>query len=155
MKLKYTKLQIAIEVLGLIALLGMIAFVALKWNNLPSKIPMHYDAQGAVNKWGGKNEILLMPVISVVLYVLISVVSFFPKSWNMPTKVREENKLEVYSSMKTMLILMKAELVAVFFYITYKMAMQAALEPWFLPAFLVITIGTVVLFSVRTVEKSK
>ena len=155
MKFKYTKAQLVIETIGIIALLGMIVFVAFKWNNLPSQIPAHYNAQGAVDRWGGKNQILFLPVVSVFLYVLLSVVSFFPKSWNMPTKVTEENKTAVYNCMKTMIITMKAELVGVFFYITYQMANKATLAVWFLPAFLVVLIGTIILFTVRTVEKAK
>ncbi len=155
MKLKYTNLQLILEAIGIIALLGMIAFVALKWTNLPSQIPAHYNAQGAVDRWGGKNQILFLPIVSVFLYVLITAVSFFPKSWNMPTKVKDENRLAVYRSMKTMIILMKVELVAVFFYITYQMTMQMSLASWFLPAFLVVLFGTIAYFTVRTVEKSK
>ena len=155
MKLKYTKAQLIIETIGIIALLGMIVFVALKWNNLPSQIPAHYNAKGVVDRWGGKNQILFLPIVSVFLYVLLTVVAFFPKSWNMPTKVTEENKTAVYNCMKTMIIMMKAELVGVFFYITYQMANKATLVAWFLPVFLVVLIGTIVLFTVRTVEKAK
>jgi len=155
MKLKYTKTQIVIEAIGIIILLGMIIFVAAKWNNLPQQIPAHYNAEGVVDRWGGKSEMLFLPIVAVFLYGLITGASLFPKSWNMPTKVKDENKTEVYSCMKTMLIIMKVELLGVFFYITYKMSMQMALSEWFLPVFIVILFGTIVFFIVRTVELSK
>lgn len=155
MKLKYTSLQLFLETIGALTLFAMLIFVAMKWNSIPSQIPMHYNALGAVDKWGGKSGILFMPIVSVFLYLMLSVVSFFPKSWNMPSKVREENKPEAFSTIKTMLILMKIELVGVFFYITYRMTLQLALETWFLPAFLIVLIGTIAIFTVKTVEKSK
>lgn len=155
MKLKYTKTQIFFEVIGVLILLGMIAFVVSKWNSLPQQIPAHYNAQGVVDRWGGKNEILFLPIVSAFLYVMLTAVSLFPKSWNMPAKVSEENRLEVYGCMKTMLILMKVEILGVFFYITYQMSMQKALSALFLPIFLVVLFGTIAYFIFRTAEKSK
>ena len=155
MKLKYTKQQLFFEALGIVILLGMFVFVASKWNNLPSQIPAHYNAQGTVDRWGGKNQIPFMPIVSVFLYVLLTVVSLFPKSWNMPTKITGEKRLAAYSCMKSMLILMKIELLGVFFYITYQMAFQKVLSALFLPVFFIILFGTIAYFIVRTVELSK
>ncbi len=34
---------------------------------LPGEIPMHYNAAGEVNRWGGKYEMLLLPLITLLM----------------------------------------------------------------------------------------
>ena len=87
MKIKYTKFQITLEIISLLLVIGMIAFVCLRWNQLPKQIPGHYNAMGEVNRWGSKNEILIMPIMSALLYALLTVVSFIPMLWNIPVQI--------------------------------------------------------------------
>jgi Protein of unknown function (DUF1648). len=82
-KLKYTRLQIVLEILGFLLFVGMIAFVFTQWDQFPQRIPAHYNATGEVDDWGDRNVILHI-LASVFLYVLITVFSFLPKTWNIP-----------------------------------------------------------------------
>ena len=45
-KLKYTKLQIVVETIGLLILIGTIAFICIRGKQLPPQIPGHYNAMG-------------------------------------------------------------------------------------------------------------
>ena len=107
MKLKYTKFQIVLETIGLILIVGMIIFVYTQWDQIPQQVPMHYNAMGEIDSWGSKYEILFLPAISILLYVFITAVSFFPQIWNVPVRITDENKEAVYLSSKDLLIIMK------------------------------------------------
>ncbi|MFQ9924140.1 MAG: DUF1648 domain-containing protein [Beduini sp.] len=38
---------------------------------MPNQIPAYYDASGAIDRWGNKNELWLCPVISLILFVIL------------------------------------------------------------------------------------
>jgi len=149
MEFKYTKLQLALEIVALLLLVGMITFVDIQWNQLPQQIPSHYNAMGEIDSWGSKTQVLFMPVLSILLYVLIAAVSFFPKIWNVPTKVTNENKEIVYRYTKNLLLAIKVEMMCAFSTITYYIASAKQLPVIFLPVFLIIAIGTPIFYTVR------
>ncbi|MDP4164393.1 MAG: DUF1648 domain-containing protein [Bacillota bacterium] len=155
MKLKYTKFQIALETIGLLLLVGMIVFVYTQWNQIPQQVPMHYNAMGEIDSWGNKNVILFLPAISILLYAIITTVSFFPQAWNVPVQITDENKEAVYLSTKNLLILMKVEMLTSFFYINYHTVTVQPLPITFLPAFLIIIFGTLIFFIRRIIRLGK
>jgi len=77
MKLKYTKLQLALEIIGLLFLVGMIVFIYTQWDQIPQQVPMHYNALGEIDRWGSKYQTLILPAIGILLYTFMTVVSFF------------------------------------------------------------------------------
>lgn len=143
------KFQIALEITGLLLLAGMFAFIYIQWNQLPQQIPAHYNAMGEIDRWGSKTEILIMPIIGIFLYVLLTTVSFFPGLWNVPVQITEENKEVVYQHTRNLLIFLKVEMIAVFFYITYYMATIQPLPITFLPVFMIILFFPIVYYMVR------
>lgn len=155
MKLKYTKFQITLEIIGLLLLVGMIVFVYTQWSQIPQQVPMHYNAMGEIDSWGSKYEILFLPAISILLYAFITAVSFFPQIWNVPVQITDENKEAVYLSTKDLLIFVKIEILASFFYINYHTATAQPLPITFLPVFIIITLGTLIFFVVRIIRLGK
>lgn len=47
---------------------------------------------------GKKSEMLLLPVMAWLLYLLLTVIERFPKIWNTGVTVTEENRERVYTS---------------------------------------------------------
>lgn len=47
---------------------GMILF---HWNELPEQVAMHFNAQGAPDRFGAKSELFILPVISGLLILLM------------------------------------------------------------------------------------
>ena len=45
----------------------------LRWPSLPDLIPAHYDAAGAVHRWGSKAELFLLPCFSILMLSLIHI----------------------------------------------------------------------------------
>ena len=53
-------------------LLGMVLGPILFWGRLPDQIPGHYSGAGEIDRWTGKWELFLVPVFSVILYLLLT-----------------------------------------------------------------------------------
>lgn len=67
------------------------AYLAFIWNDLPEKVPMHYNLKGEIDRYGSKSEmILLVAIITAinigVYFLLVNINKIDPKK-----KYREEN----------------------------------------------------------------
>lgn len=50
-------------------------YIAFIWNKLPQKIPMHWNIEGEVDRYGEKIEILLIPImLPMFVYFIFSVI---------------------------------------------------------------------------------
>ena len=139
----------------MLILISTIALLIFRWGELPSKIPGHYNIAGEVDRWGNKIELIIVPIFSIVLYLLFTVIIFFPSIWNMPVSVTDRNKEKVYSCVKSMLQLMKVEIMAIFFWINYNSMEAKSMHPMFLPILLLVVFGTLTYYLVKTVKLSK
>lgn len=154
-KLKYTKLQIMMELVAALIMVGMVAYLIFKWGDVPDKIPGHYNAAGEIDRWGNKSELIVLPIISFLMYLLLTGVERFPSIWNMPVKITDKNRDEIYGNMLSMLIVMKVGILACFSYLSYNGIEAKSLSIWYLPVFLVIIFGTMIYYIVKTVKVSK
>ena len=52
-------------------------YLALTWNQLPAKIPMHFDINGNADRFGNKQElltiVLILPAFSLFIFLFIVV----------------------------------------------------------------------------------
>ncbi|SHI82176.1 Protein of unknown function [Clostridium amylolyticum] len=155
MKTKYSKFQLFLEIIGAAILISFFIFLVKSWSSIPERIPGHYNAAGVVDRWGNKNEILMLPIIGAILYLGLTIITFFPQIWNVPMPQNQENKEAVYKCMKTMLISLKVEITAMFFYITFHSVNSMDLPIAFLPIVLLIIFGSLTYFIVRSYRLSK
>ena len=155
MKTEYTRLQKSLEIVGIILLVLFIGFIAISWGQLPDKIPGHYNAAGVVDRWSNKWEILMLPVITIILYGGLSLILLYPQIWNVPQTKKESNKYLVYSTLKTMLILMKVEVTANFFFISYFSVKGMNLPAMYTPIFVVIIFGTLIYYIWKSYKQAK
>ncbi len=94
------------RVLGILApalLLGAVAFILIRWRQLPEQIPSHYNFAGEIDGYSGRGMLLLMPVIGLVTDAVVALVGRFPKSWNTGTRVTLYNRVRVYRLLRDML----------------------------------------------------
>jgi uncharacterized membrane protein len=148
-KLKRTKLQIILEIVSFCILAAMFAYLAVRWGDVPDKIPGHYNAMGQVDRIGSKGELLLLPILGWLMYLGMTAVGHFPQIWNTGVTVTQENKERVYRILKSMLSTLKLIVAMVFVYITINSSLAIALPVWFLPIFLIIMFGSVIFFVVK------
>jgi uncharacterized membrane protein len=73
------------------------AYLAFIWNDMPEKVPMHYNLKGEIDRYGSRSELLILIAVLVVInigvYFLLSHINRIdPKK-----KYREENLLRMRS----------------------------------------------------------
>ena len=83
-KLPNTRFHKIMNLFSLLLLLGMFLYTAIKWPSLPQTIATHFNFMGEADGWGGKGNIWLMPVMSLLLYLLLTATTYFPGIWNVP-----------------------------------------------------------------------
>jgi uncharacterized membrane protein len=132
MKQKYSTSQVIIEASALVVLLYSFAYVITNWSTIPEQIPSHFNFYGQIDSWSSKNFIFFPVLVSLFLYLMLTVVSFFPSMWNMPVKITEENWERAYHYTRYMITILKLELVSVFAYITIQTSNSQMLSEYFL-----------------------
>lgn len=148
LQLPKSSLEIGLETAAALGLLTM-AFVTIKyWPLLPETIPHHFGVSGKPDAWGGKWILWLLPGISLVLYVGLTILSRYPHIYNYPWLITEKNAAAQYHLARTMIGALKAEIVLIFAYLQWQ-TIQVALGKAeglgiaFLPAFLLLVFGTI------------
>ncbi len=152
MKLKKSKYDILVEIVCLILLIGVLIYLVLNWNSIPERIPGHYNAMGEIDRMGSKKELLVLPIISWLMYLGMTVLERFPQIWNTGVTVTAENKERVYRVLKNMLSTMKLIMVAVFVYLTINSSQAISLSVWFLPVFITLMFGSIIFFIIKLVR---
>lgn len=137
-----------LEVLSVILLLVAIFSVIQAWRILPESLPTHFGPSGTPDAWGGKYTIILLPGISLGLYLLLTVLSHYPHIYNYPCRITEENASAQYRMAQTFMRVLKLEMMALFTYIewgTIQVALGKAggLGGWLLPVTMIPIFGTV------------
>ncbi len=131
-----------------IALAALAVLWAITWRalagpgQLPARIPTHFNAAGQPNAWGPPGALWLLPVVASGLYLLISLVSLFPSTFNFPVRVTPVNRPLLEAITLQMISCLKAELACLFLYIQGTILASArnghaALSPLVMPLFLV------------------
>lgn len=149
MKVKRTGYDIVVNIICLGLLVGILIYLGVTWSSIPEKIPGHYNGAGVIDRWGNKKELLIVPVISWIMYLGLTVVEKFPQTWNTGIQVTEENKEQVYRILKDLLATEKLLMVAIFSFITICSSLSRALPMWFLPVFLSLVFGSLIFFMIR------
>lgn len=149
-KLKFTVFQKGIEVISAIVLLALICYIALNWASVPDRIPSHFNGSGVADAWTNKSFIVFLPIVCTLLYALLTTVSFFPTTWNVPVRITEENKIAVYNATRDLLCMIKLELTVGFAYIIVCTLKVSNLGKLFLPIFLMTIFGTIIGSIVRS-----
>ena len=137
MRKKTNALDVIVNLLCAVLLLGGTLYIVLGWNSFPAQIPAHYNALGEVDRWGNRGELLFLPILSWILFGLITLVEQFPQIWNTGgISVTPENAEKLYRILKTLIDLTKLAMLAAFTFLTVNSSLGDALPSWYLFAFL-------------------
>ncbi|WP_041137942.1 DUF1648 domain-containing protein [Beduini massiliensis] len=135
-KIKNTGFESIINAVCIIVLAGVFGYLILNWNHLPNQIPAHYDANGTIDRWGNKNELWLCPIISLILFIIFTVIEKYLITWEIKMNNGTVNS---YRVSKQILMLVKMILIIAFSYITINSAGGHTLPN----AFTVILLGAI------------
>ncbi len=117
MPMRRSKYDVVINLFCLLLLTGVVIYLEANWNNIPDKIPGHYNAMGEVDRWGNKGELVVLPIIGWIMYIGITVLEHFPQVWNTGVTITEDNKTRIYRILKNMIGTTKLLVVGVFVFL--------------------------------------
>ncbi|PWW05227.1 uncharacterized protein DUF1648 [Paenibacillus cellulosilyticus] len=107
-------LELWLEVVNIVVIVGTLIYLLVRWSDLPSTIPIHFDGSGEADGWGNRATLLLFPLITIAPYALITTLNRFPHTFNYPVAVTEQNASQLYRLTVQMLTWLKLELVLLF-----------------------------------------
>lgn len=145
-------MQNILEITSVATVFAMVVVLIVLWQQTPDIVPLHYNFAGEADRWGSKAEMLVCPIIGVLLYTGLTVISRVPKIWNMAVEPGEENREALYSSTKSMLLWLKLEVCLIFLYLTWTGMGTANLSPWFAPLAMGAVFGTLAFYIWKQVK---
>jgi len=135
-----TIFDLIVEIAGLVALLAMWIVLMVTYSGLPDIIPIHYNGLGQADNFGGKSNILILSVIATVIFVVMTILGMFPRVFNYPVKITENNAFLQYRNASRMVRCLKLAIVLVFGYLVLHTALNTGdnIGIWFMPVVLAI-----------------
>ena len=146
--LPFTSQDLALEAAAIGGLLLSIGMLILFWSQLPASVPTHFGVSGDVDGWGDKRTLLIFPSVSLILYVMLTIVNWYPHKFNYPWPITAQNARDQYQLARSLLAWLKVETIMLFAFLEWTTIRTAlgqvnGLGVIFLPFVLVIIFGTV------------
>lgn len=128
--------------------LGTTAYAVWGPNPLPERIPTHFDPAGNPNGWGTPAMLWLVPLMSTIIYLLMTWVARFPSAFNFPMHTTLAMRPRLEAIALGMISWLKVEVVALFAWIQYQAIAVArhgrgTVSQLFMPLALVVIFGTI------------
>ncbi|PSL41812.1 uncharacterized protein DUF1648 [Planomicrobium soli] len=151
-----SRLEWMLDAAALIIFVFVISYLISNFNALPDRVPGHYNALGKVDRWGGKEELFILPAIAVGVWILMSTLERFPHVYNY-INLTEKNRSAQYRNGRLMVNVLKNECVLLFSLLTYQSIKvangeAAGLGSIFMPLLLFFIFGSMALFFIRMVR---
>lgn len=148
----------ALEVMALLALaLGIVAVVRA-WPALPETVPTHFGLSGEPDGWGGRRTLLMLPAVSLVVYLVLSAVQLLPARWySYPVALTDDNRARQHRLANGLILGLKAASMGLFAHLTLAVLRTAlgradGLGPWFLVGWLAVILGLIGVYLARALR---
>lgn len=104
-------------------------YLAYVWNTLPDKVPLHWNVEGEIDRYGDKSELILIPILlPLLVYILFTIIP----------KIDPKGKIKYmgnkYNTLKTLLTLFMSVIALIIIYI-------AQHENLYNPNYIILLIG--------------
>lgn len=131
-----------LEIIAVVACLLPLLIILRAWDTLPDEIPTHFGITGRPDRWGGRWQAWILPVVALGLYALFSFITG-TWDWVLGRQPALPRGLELLLFMKPMTGLMLA-------YVSLGMVRVARketerLNPWITYGLVALIIGLAVL----------
>ena len=152
-KIRRTIPDRVLEGLSLLGMAGTTLYLIVCWDSFPDRIPAHHNAAGEIDRWGGKGELLFLPVMMWILYIGITLIQRFPQIWNTGVQVTPVNGARVYRTLMYMVKTLKLIITAGLSFLSIFGVTGKNLPVWFLPVFLGVTFADLIFWLVCLVRR--
>ena len=136
------------EIVALIGLIILIIYPIMHYQDLPEKIPTHFNGSGEPDDYQKKAIIWILTIVGLFTYGLFTYIKKIPHKFNYTIKITEENAKTQYTIALRMINALNAIIMSTFAYISYS-SIQIALKKatslgsGFTPILLILVFGTI------------
>jgi uncharacterized membrane protein len=152
-KIELTKSDKILEIIALLLLVCLWIYVIFNYNSLPDIINTHFNAQGKPDGSGEKQYIFGLPGVATFIYILVTIATKYPHTFNYTEEITEENALEEYSKTIKMNRILKIVVIGIFSYASWQTINEVDVNPLFFPIMLVAIFGPIIYFNVKKSKK--
>jgi uncharacterized membrane protein len=147
LKLPSSPLERFLDGLALIVLVVSFTIALSAWGVLPDRFPRHFGISGPPDAWGGKGNLLFLPILNLVFFICLTVLGRYPHLYNYPWKITGENAPRQYLLARTLVGWLRVVVMTFFTYLEWLMIQitrgnMTELGKWFLPALTGVMIGS-------------
>lgn len=160
LNLRLSAMDLSLEILGWTAIIGIWVLTLMHYSKLPDTIPIHYNASGEPDGFGGKGHILSLPIVSTILFLGITILNKFPHIFNYPTEITPENALKQYTNATRLLRYLKLIIAIIHGSIVYQtirttIGKTDGIGGWFLPLALGLIFLPLTFFVIKSFRQDK
>jgi len=119
-KISSSNLVRIFDILSIASISFIIILSINSYIKAPDIVPTHFDINGNPNNWGNKITLFIIPGISVLLYIILTIASHYPHIFNYPVKITEGNAERQYLLAIELLSLLKLSVLILFIFISLK-----------------------------------
>ena len=135
--------RLVLQILGLLVLLAVTVFILSRWQTLPEEIPSNFGISGQADSFAPKSSLISMLAVAWVGYVLFTVLSYFPRFWNLPVRSPRAYRIAGY-----IMPVLGLVLALIFGWVGLCSALGRGLGAWFLPVTLAAVAAPVIILIV-------
>jgi uncharacterized membrane protein len=155
-ELELTRFDKTLEILGWISVLVIWILVITNYITLPDSIPIHYNSMGVADRFGGKENILTLPIVATILFIGLTMLNQFPHLFNYPTEITEDNALRQYTYATRLLRYLKFIILVIFGAITWQTISNVhKIGIWFLPTTVALMLIPLIYFLIKSLNSKK
>lgn len=140
------------NVIAFVIMAAATVFLLINWGNLPEQIPSHYNFRGEPDDYGGTGSLIFMMVIGWVLLLVMMILGKYPKYWNTGVTRTPANEAVVNRITKDMLDIMEVSIAVLMAYMMVVPVRGTGMGIWFMPLFLAVIFGTIIVTAVRLIR---
>ena len=135
-----------LEIFGILVVLASFILPSIYYQSLPDILPRHFGSDGLPDAYGSKGIIWVLPIVGLILFLIVGVVSNVPGLINLPFKPDPEKTDFYQSKYSRMIRILNVFMVCLFASITYNtiqigLGNQTQLPTYFTLVSLLIFIG--------------
>ena len=147
-KIPFSSMERFFETAAILGVIVGFGLLIIYWSALPDSVPRHFGLDGRPDAYGGKDILLLLPIIGLIFYLGLTVLGRFPHVLNYPWKITALNAYRQHYLARMLIVSLKAEMIWVFTYIEIiqirtPLGRAEGLGPAFIPAMLAVFFATI------------
>lgn len=150
--MKSNKFDLIANMASIVILLAATIFVLIRWSDLPEQIPSHYNFKGEPNAYGGKGTLIFEMIMGWVMVLTFLIIGKLPQVWNTGVERTPANEAVINRIVKDMISVMELILAMLFAYMMITPVLGIRMGKWFMPLFLVLIFGTIIVTTVRLIR---